>query len=200
MNHMPPLEEIYNLINDDPANAAWKLQGFGPLYTASKHARIVIVGQAPGRKAQDSRKPWNDVSGIKLRDWLGISDDVFYDPQQVALIPMDFYYPGKGVHGDLPPRKDFAAKWHPLLLENMPAVELFILVGSYSQKYYLGPRAKRTLTDTVASYEEYLPTYLPLVHPSPLNFRWLSRNLWFEKDLIPEAKELVASILQAKSN
>jgi uracil-DNA glycosylase len=192
---MSSFDEIYAAIDTDPANVLWKQQGYGPLYAASERAKIVIVGQAPGRIAQTTRKPWNDVSGVRLRDWLGIDDEVFYDPGQIALIPMDFYYPGKGVHGDLPPRKDFAAKWHPQLLRNMPDVKLFILVGSYAQKYYLGPRTKPNLTTTVASYEEYLPTYLPLVHPSPLNFRWLRNNPWFEQDLIPGAKKLVTQIL-----
>lgn len=176
-------------------NAEMKAKGYIPVYTAGKNAKIVIVGQAPGSKAQTTEKPWNDASGILLRKWLGITDEQFYDPDLVALIPMDFYYPGKGAHGDLPPRKGFAEKWHPLLLEHMPHVELIILIGAYSQKYYLGKTAKKTLTETVQSYEKYMPQYFPLVHPSPLNFRWRSKNPWFELEVVPVLREMVSSII-----
>jgi uracil-DNA glycosylase len=140
-------------------------------------------------------RPWNDVSGQLLRKWLGVTDEQFYDPDLIALVPMDFYYPGKGTHGDLPPRKGFAEKWHPVLLEHMPNVELIILIGAYAQKYYLGKNAKRTLTETVYAYEEYLPTYFPLVHPSPLNFRWRSKNGWFETDVVPKLSKAIEEIL-----
>lgn len=183
-------------IIEDPMNADMRAKGYEPLYTAGPKAKIVIVGQAPGVKAQATKKPWNDLSGKMLREWLNISEEQFYDPNVVALIPMDFYYPGKGVHGDLPPRKDFAAKWHPQLLEHMPDIELIILIGAYSQKYYLGNNAKRTLTETVQSYGEYLPQYFPLVHPSPLNFRWRAKNPWFEIEVVPELTKLVKEILK----
>lgn len=186
---------IYDAIVADPMNADMGLKGYVPVYTAGPNAKIVIVGQAPGRKAQASLKPWNDVSGVLLRQWLGISDEQFYDPNVIALVPMDFYYPGKGAHGDLPPRKGFAEKWHPQLLSAMPNVQLIILVGAYSQKYYLGKTAKSNLTNTVLAYEEFLPTYFPLVHPSPLNFRWRSKNPWFEREVVPEMRALVHSIL-----
>lgn len=187
--------EIYQAIVDDPMNEAMKLKGYAPVYTAGANAKIVIVGQAPGTKAQASMKPWNDASGILLRKWLGVTDEVFYDPDVIALIPMDFYYPGKGVHGDLPPRKGFAEKWHPELLKHMPNVELIILIGAYSQKYYLAKDAKRNLTETVLAYKQYLPTYFPLVHPSPLNFRWRAKNPWFEVEVVPELHSIVHEIL-----
>lgn len=177
-------------------NIELKAKGYEPVYTAGPNAKIVIVGQAPGSKAQASRKPWNDVSGILLRKWLGVTDEQFYDPDIFALIPMDFFYPGKGVHGDLPPRKGFAEKWHPLLLAKMPNVQLIILIGAYSQKYYLGKNAKVNLTKTVWSYKEYLPTYFPLVHPSPLNFRWRAINPWFEQEVVPELEKHVHNILK----
>ncbi len=192
---LPPLDKIRHDIINDPNNEQFTAMGHLPLYTASAHSKIVIIGQAPGRKAQDSSVPWNDPSGIKLRKWLGVTDEQFYNPELFALIPMDFYYPGKGVHGDLPPRKEFAAKWHPQLLANMPDVKLIILIGSYAQKYYLGAQSKDTLTLTVQSYEDYLPTYFPLVHPSPLNFRWLSKNLWFESQLVPVLQTVVSTII-----
>ncbi len=193
---MTNLEKIRKAIIDDPSDAQAKTLGYQPLYTASEHSKIVIIGQAPGRKAQESGTPWKDASGIKLRSWLGVTDAQFYDPELIALIPMDFFYPGKGVHGDLPPRKYFAAKWHSQILAHMPDVQLIILIGGYAQKYYLGAAAKVNLTLTVQSYEDYLPTYFPLVHPSPLNFRWQSKNPWFESDLVPVLQKTVTKILR----
>ncbi len=186
----------YQSIIDDPMNADMKLKGYVPVYTASAKARIMIVGQAPGRKAQTTLKPWNDASGMLLREWLGVTDEQFYNPDIFALVPMDFYYPGKGVHGDLPPRKSFADKWHPELLAHMPNIELIILVGAYAQKYYLGKLAKRNLTETVHAYQEYLPTYFPLVHPSPLNFRWRAVNTWFNMAVVPALHEHVHQIIE----
>lgn len=191
---MTELERIYQAIQSDPANQPWYRQGYAPLYTASEQSKIVIVGQAPGKKAQQSGKPWNDASGIRLRAWLGISDEDFYNPDFISLLPMDFYYPGKGVHGDLPPRKDFAPAWHPQILACMPQVEVTILIGSYAQKYYLGKTVKPSLTQTVHAYKEYLPEFFPLVHPSPLNFRWQTKNPWFEQTVVPDLQKLVRSI------
>lgn len=188
-------DAIFQEICDDPMNAEMKAKGYVPVYTAGAKAKIVIVGQAPGRRAQESLKPWNDVSGQLLRTWLGVTDEQFYDPNVVALIPMDFYYPGKGAHGDLPPRKGFAEKWHPQLLAHMPDVKLTILIGAYAQKYYFGNRAERNLTETVRAYEAYLPEYFPLVHPSPLNFRWRAKNPWFEAEVVPEVRRRVGEII-----
>jgi len=187
--------DIYQAICDDPFSAEMHALGYTPVYTASEKSRIMIVGQAPGRKAQESRKPWNDVSGVLLRKWLGLTDEQFYNPDLVALVPMDFYYPGKGVHGDKPPRKGFAATWHPQLLQHMPNIQLTILIGAYSQKYYLGSNAKVNLTQTVFAYNEYLPKFFPLVHPSPLNFRWRAQNPWFETTVVPVLHAKVAEIL-----
>ena len=188
-------EEIRRAILNDPMNAKMKAKGYTPVYTAGPKAKIIIVGQAPGSKAQITMKPWNDASGILLRKWMGVSEEEFYDPDIFALIPMDFFYPGKGVHGDLPPRKGFAEKWHPKLMELMPDVHLIVLIGAYSQKYYLGKNAKPNLTQTVRAYEEYLPTYLPLVHPSPLNFRWRAKIPWFDTEVVPKLHTLVRAIL-----
>ena len=186
---------IFKEIREDPMNAEMHALGREPVYTAGPKAKIVIVGQAPGSKAQMTKKPWNDMSGVNLRKWLGVTDEQFYDPDLFALIPMDFYYPGKAAHGDLPPRKGFAEKWHPLLIDQMPSVMLIILVGAYSQKYYLGSRRKNNLTETVAAYSEYLPYFFPIVHPSPLNFRWRTINPWFELDVVPALREQVESII-----
>lgn len=171
-------------------------QGYQPVYTAGEQARIVIIGQAPGLKAQQSGKPWNDLSGKKLKLWLGVTDEQFYNPDLVAIVPMDFYYPGKGKHGDLPPRKGFAEKWHSKLLSQMPLVQLKILVGSYAQKYYLGKDMQKNLTETVRLYKNYLPKYLPMVHPSPLNLRWQRQNPWFEDEVVFEVRKIVRKIVR----
>lgn len=188
-------DELRQQIIEHPSNIWAKNQGYTPVYMASASARLVIVGQAPGSKAQTSHTPWNDVSGQTLRQWLGMSDKQFYDESIVSLMPMDFYYPGKGKHGDMPPRPDFAPLWHPKLREHMPNVRLTLLVGQYAQKYYLGKNAGRNLTETVMNYEKYLPDYFPLVHPSPLNFRWRSKNPWFEREVVPVLKRQVQALL-----
>ena len=192
-NDAKPL--LYDQIMADPMNTDYTDRGWQPVYSASPHSRIVIVGQAPGRVAQETGKPWNDISGQNLRRWLDVTEEQFYDPRLFALMPMDFYYPGKGKHGDLPPRREFAEKWHSRLLDRMTEVKLTILVGAYAQKFYLAGQAKRDLTETVASYREYLPKYFPLVHPSPLNFRWRKRNPWFASEVIPALQRVVQEVL-----
>ncbi len=187
---------IHQEIIDDPMNADMTAKGYMQVYAAHPKARIVIVGQAPGIRAQMSMKSWNDASGDTLRSWLDIGEEVFYDPDIIALLPMDFYYPGKGNHGDLPPRKGFADTWHPRLLALMPHVQLIILVGGYSQAHYLGKHMKQNLTETVRAYHEYLPTYFPLVHTSPLNFRWQAKNTWFKETVVPELRRVVQHTLK----
>ena len=187
---------LYHKIDRAETNALLHNRGLAPVYTASAKSRIVLVGQAPGRIAQETRKPWNDASGRLLRKWLGVTDEQFYNPDLFAIMPMDFYYPGKGAHGDLPPRKEFASTWHPKLLALMPDVRLTILVGAYAQKHYLGMRAERNLTETVKNFNNYLPEYFPLVHPSPLNFGWRKHNPWFEKEVIPLLQVLVQKAIR----
>lgn len=191
---MAKLDLIRQQIIDHPANLWAKKQGYKPIYTASNKAKIAIIGQAPGRKAQESGIPWNDISGDNLRRWLNISKDIFYS-DKIALIPMDFYFPGKDKHGDKLPRRDFAPLWHPQLFSLMPNIKLTILTGSYAQKYYLGKTMNKNLSETVRNYQDYLPDYLPLVHPSPLNLRWQSKNAWFAKNVLPHAQKLVTRIL-----
>lgn len=175
----------------DPMNETYTKRGVPPLFKASKEARIAIVGQAPGRKAEESQLFWNDLSGDRLREWMGISRETFYETDYIAHLPMDFYYPGKAKSGDVPPRKGFAEKWHPQLLKEMPDLETIILIGNYAQKYYLGKRREKNLTETVRHFEQYLPEYLPLVHPSPLNYGWMKRNPWFEIEVLPTLRALV---------
>ena len=165
------LELLKKEIMSDSDNKKYTDEGIEALFSAPSTAKILIIGQAPGIKAQESRIFFNDKSGVKLREWMGIDDDIFYKSGLIGVVPMDFYYPGKGKSGDLPPRKNFAPKWHEKVLELMPNIELIILVGKYAQDYYLHKNKKSNLTETVLHYEEYGPLYFPIVHPSPLNFR-----------------------------
>ena len=156
-----------------------------PIIQASSQSKILIIGQAPGQKVQDSGIPWDDLSGNELRRWLGVSKEQFYNPQLFALMPMGFCYPGKGTSGDLPPRPECAVLWHQQVLTLMPNIKLTLLIGQYSQNYYLKLKAKSTLTETVQQYEIYLPKYLPLPHPSPRNNIWQKKNAWFSELLLP---------------
>ena len=168
-----------------------------PVMTASKKSKIVLIGQAPGTHAHNSEKPWNDKSGDRLRNWLDVDEDTFYDPDNFANLPMGFCYPGKNPKsGDLPPRKECAPQWHETVLQQLKHVELIILIGNYSQKYYLKKSREKNLTETVRRFENYLPEFFPLVHPSPLNYRWMGKNAWFEKDVIPVLKKTVKEILE----
>ncbi|MGO2696497.1 uracil-DNA glycosylase family protein [Bavariicoccus seileri] len=191
-------QAIYEAIKKDAENKTFTAKHIDPLYSAHKNAKIVIVGQAPGIKAEQSKRFFNDKSGDRLRDWLGVTSDFFYSTDKLAILPMDFYYPGKGKSGDLPPRKDFASKWHPQLLKLMPNVEMTLLVGRYAQKYYLHQKNNITLTQTVKNFQTYLPTYFPIVHPSPLNQRWLKKNPWFSTEVLPILRQKVAEILQTE--
>lgn len=165
--------------------------GVNPVLQAGIDAKIVIIGQAPGSKVHQTGIPWDDASGNQLRKWLGIDKEVFYDADKVALIPMGFCYPGKGKSGDLPPRQECAPQWHHLLLSQMRSVKLTLLIGQYAQSHYLGERMKSNLTETVSAYEEYLPQYLPLPHPSPRNRFWLKNNPWFEEHVVPYIQQVV---------
>ncbi len=189
------LKNIYNQIINDQANLKYTDLGWKPLYSVSPKTKILVVGQAPGLKAQLSNLTWNDKSGERLRKWLGVTFEQFYDANLFGMLPMDFYYPGKGKSGDLPPRKDFAKKWHPLILESLSEVRLIILVGQYAQKFYLKNNFEKNLTQTVLNYKKYLPSFFPLVHPSPLNIRWFIKNPWFENEVIKDLKTIVAKIL-----
>ena len=186
---------IFENIKQDPQNKVYTQQGIDPLYTAASDARILIVGQAPGRIAQQTRIPWNDKSGERLRTWMGISREDFYDPQKLALLPMDFYFPGSGKSGDLAPRKGFAQKWHPQLLELMPHIQLTILIGKYALSHYLELPKSVRITEVVHNYEHYAPDYFPLVHPSGRNQRWIKKNPWFEEEVLPQLQKRVSQTL-----
>ncbi|SDO79089.1 Uracil-DNA glycosylase [Streptococcus equinus] len=193
---MDSLEQLMADIMADEQNASYTKQGIKPLFTVSKTARINIVGQAPGIRAQESGLYWNDPSGDNLRNWLGVDRETFYESGLFAVVPMDYYFPGKGKSGDLAPRKGFADKWHKRTLALAPDIELHILVGSYAQRYYLHQKSSAKLTETVKHYQDYLPDFFPLVHPSPRNNIWQRKNPWFAEEVIPELQKRVSEILK----
>jgi uracil-DNA glycosylase len=167
-----------------------------PVLRVSATATLLIIGQAPGTKVHATGVPWNDASGDRLRQWLQMDRDSFYDVARVAIMPMGFCFPGQDAHGgDLPPRKECAPRWHAPILALMPAIRLTLLVGSYAQARYLGPRRKRTMGETVRAFAEYLPgCLLPLPHPSWRNVGWLKRNPWFETELLPTLRAQLADL------
>jgi uracil-DNA glycosylase len=169
----------------------------GPRPIASGHvnSKIILVSQAPGRVAHQSGIAWDDAGGKRLREWLDVSVDTFYNPENFAIMPMGFCYPGKGNSGDLPPRPECAPTWHDLMWKEFKNVELVILIGMYSQKKYLKENSKKTLTETVANYQEYLPRYFPLPHPSPRNRFWLMKNPWFEEDVLLELRNTIKKFI-----
>lgn len=185
------------LNNIKQCNICSKYLQFGPRPVVSAHSesKIVIIGQAPGTKVHNSGIPWDDASGKQLRKWLNIADADFYDETKFAIIPMGFCYPGKGKTGDLPPRSECAPQWHEPLFNMMPNLELVILIGMYAQKYYLQKETKQTLTETVANYKDYLPKYFVLPHPSPRNRFWLTKNPWFDIEVVPELQNRVRELV-----
>ena len=169
--------------------------GPNPIIKAGSSARVLIVGQAPGTRVHNTGIPWNDPSGDRLRLWLDIDKETFYDQNKIAIVPMGFCYPGRGKSGDNPPRPECAQTWHHQVLPLLPNVQITLLVGSYALDYFLGKRKKKTLTETVKNYQEYLPEFIPTVHPSPRNIGWLKNNPWFDAELVPTMRELVNNAL-----
>lgn len=188
------ISKIVEELKADERNAEYTKRGIPPIFQLNKDAKILIIGQAPGRKVEESKIPFDDKSGEKLIAWMGINRETFYS-DKIAILPMDFYYPGKGKTGDLPPRKFIAEEYHREILDELTNVEMTLLIGKYSMDYYLKGKMKRNLTETVRRYEEYLPKYFPIVHPSPLNFRWQAKNPWFMEEVVPALAERVAKIL-----
>lgn len=192
---MKNIEEVRLAIMNDPENIKFTKRGWMPIFEAPPTAKILIASQAPGIRAQEANKTFHDASGDILREWLAVDKELFYNSGLFGIVPMDYYFPGKAKQGDIPPRKHIAQKWNPQILETMPELELTILVGAHAQKFYLGNKMKKNLTETVRNYEEYLPDYFPIVHPSPLNIGWRRRNSWFEERVLPELKTHVHEIL-----
>lgn len=175
--------------------AAHLPHGVNPVMAASSTSKIIIIGQAPGSKVHSTGIPWDDPSGDLLRVWMGVDKAIFYDAAQIALVPMGFCYPGKGKSGDLPPRPECAPQWHDALMEKMLDAQLIVLIGQYSQKYYLGKEAKINLTETVKNFSDYLPKIFPLPHPSPRNRFWLKKNPWFDDEVVPAFRQLVGDLV-----
>lgn len=170
--------------------------GARPVLQVHPAARILIVGQAPGIKVHNSGKPFDDASGDRLREWMGISREVFYEPTQVAIVPMGFCYPGTGKSGDLPPRPECATQWRHKVLAQLPAISLTLVIGQYAQAWHLPQAGKGGVTSIVEAWKAYAPSNIPLPHPSPRNNIWLKRNPWFAEALLPELKLLVAIALE----
>ncbi|MBL0142455.1 MAG: uracil-DNA glycosylase family protein [Betaproteobacteria bacterium] len=168
-----------------------------PVLRAGETARILVVGQAPGARVHATGIPWDDASGVRLRAWLGMDEETFRDASRVAIVPMGFCYPGRGRSGDRPPRPECAPLWMDKLLARLPRVELTLLVGQYAQRHFLGKHRRATLAQTVRSWSDYAPQYLPLPHPSPRNTPWLQRHPWFERQLVPELRARVRAVMES---
>ena len=166
-----------------------------PILNFEASAKILIVGQAPGTKAHESGIPWNDASGERLREWLGVSKEQFYNPKLIAIVPMGFCYPGKGSSGDLPPRPECSEKWMAPVLKHLKKIELIISIGAYSQEYFL--KSEGNVTDTVKDWQRFGPQIFPLPHPSPRNNIWLKKNPWFQKKLLPDLQKRVKIMLKS---
>lgn len=166
-----------------------------PILSFSSQARIVITGQAPGLKAHESGTPWNDASGERLREWLGISQDIFYDASKIAIVPMGFCYPGRGKSGDAPPRPECSEKWMGEIQERLTKIKLRILIGAYAIHYFL---KAEDVTETVKHWKQFYPDVIPLPHPSPRNNIWLKKNRWFENELVPVLQKSVRKTLSLK--
>lgn len=166
-----------------------------PVLQVSSQARICIIGQAPGTKVHLSGRPFTDRSGDRLREWMGVTSEQFYDAKKFCIVPMGFCFPGQDAKGsDLPPRRECAPHWHPVLFEMLPNVELLLLVGHYAQRRYLGERVRPSLTETVAAWQKYLPRALPLPHPSWRNTGWIIKHPWFERDVLPVLQKRIVEL------
>jgi uracil-DNA glycosylase len=167
-----------------------------PIIQVSSSAKILIVGQAPGSRVHETGIPFNDLSGDRLREWIGIDKETFYDDKKIALVPMGFCFPGTGKSGDLPPRPECADTWRVKLLEQLSSIKLTIIVGQYAQAWHLDQGNKVNLTETVMAWKDYWPKSIPLPHPSPRNNIWLKKNPWFEKEVLPSLRGKVKAVLK----
>ncbi|MEO6351591.1 MAG: uracil-DNA glycosylase family protein [Burkholderiaceae bacterium] len=191
----PGLETLLDAVRICRACASELPLGPRPIVQASASARILIVGQAPGLRVHTSGIPWDDLSGERLRTWMGVDHATFYDASRIAIIPMGYCYPGRGRGGDLPPRRECAQLWLDQLLARMPQIALTLLIGQYAQQHFLGRSRKVSLTETVRDWPQYAPQYLPLPHPSPRNQPWFKRHPWFEQELLPVLRARIDALL-----
>lgn len=174
----------------------WLPLGPRPIISLSKTSKILIIGQAPGVRVHKSGIPWDDPSWERLRQWLDMGKETFYDNTKVGIMPMGLCYPGTGKSGDLPPRIECAPLWHKKVIDEMKDLEMIILIGGYAQKYYLWKQIEKNLTETVRNYKSYLPKFFVLPHPSPRNNIWMKKNPWFEKDVLPNLKTQIEKIVE----
>ncbi|MFN0100047.1 MAG: uracil-DNA glycosylase family protein [Gemmatimonadaceae bacterium] len=195
---MPALPVLLREVRACTICAAHLPLGPRPVLQMDRRARILVAGQAPGRKVHASGQPFTDASGDRLREWLGVNVTTFYDPERLAIVPMGFCYPGTGKSGDLPPRPECAATWRQALLAKLPDLELTLVIGQYALDYHL-PDAKGTLTETVRDWRSHWPTLVPLPHPSPRNNLWLAKNPWFEREVLPALRARVCTLLTTRS-
>jgi len=168
--------------------------GARPVVQVNRQAKILIAGQAPGIRVHKSGVPFDDASGNRLRGWMGISSEEFYDAKKIAIVPMGFCYPGTGKSGDLPPRPECEAAWRKQLLKQLPNIKMTLVLGKYAQTYHFG-KYSSSLTELVKSWQDYWPDKVPLPHPSPRNNIWLSKNPWFEKEVLPQLQEEIAILM-----
>lgn len=194
MGSAPSLTDLLIQVRACTVCAEFLPAGPRPIVQVGTSARVVIIGQAPGRRVHESGIPWDDPSGDTLREWLGLSEEQFYDPDIVALVPMGFCYPGSAASGDNPPRPECAPLWHDKVFEHLPDDTLQVIIGTYAQKRYVENR-RSSLTETVANWQRYLPTQIVLPHPSPRNRYWLTKNPWFVDDTLPAVRSRIATML-----
>ncbi len=189
------MKQLINEISNCNVCKKYLQHGVRPVISAHPESKIIIIGQAPGMAVHKSGIPWDDKSGENLRNWMKIDKVDFYNSKKISIVPMGFCYPGKGKSGDLPPRKECAPLWHPALLDHLQNVELILLIGKYAQDYYLNKSSHKTLTENVKNFQQYLPKYFVLPHPSPRNNIWQAKNEWFSRLVIPELQKEIKRVL-----
>ena len=194
VNGYATLEALLAAVRECRACDADLPLGPRPVLCAGESARILIVGQAPGLRVHITGIPWDDPSGERLREWMGMDMGAFYDESRIAIIPMGYCYPGRGNGGDLAPRRECAALWLDHLLARLPRIELTLLIGQHAQRHFLGSRRKASLAETVKAWREYAPQYIPLPHPSPRNQPWFKRHPWFEQELVPVLRARIEAL------
>ena len=191
----PTLDALLGAVRACRACEAHLPLGPRPVLQAGAAARILVVGQAPGRRVHATGIPWDDASGERLRSWMGIDARTFYDAARIAIIPIGYCYPGKGGGGDLPPRRECADLWLAPLLARLPRIEATLLIGHHAQRHFLGKRRKATLAETTRAFREYAPRFTPLPHPSPRNQPWFKAHPWFERQLVPALRTHIEAVL-----
>ena len=190
-----PLRDLAQEIRACTLCSAYLPLGPRPIIQVSNSAKILIVGQAPGSQVHETGIPFDDPSGNRLREWMGIDKSVFYDESKIAIVPMGFCFPGTGKSGDLPPRPECAETWRKKLLNELPQISLTLVIGQYAQAWHLGQLAKENLTETVKAWKEFGPKIIPLPHPSPRNNIWLKKNPWFVQEVLPRLQSEIKSLL-----